>query len=194
MNKVIKTTEARLPSTRGTFKLEAFASEFPDFPHLALVKSLDGEVINVRIHSECMTGDVFGSLRCDCGEQLHRSSEYIESNGGVVIYLRQEGRGIGLENKLKAYNLQDQGMDTIQANLALGFHADDRDFTPAIEYLKSKGITKINLLTNNPEKIASFNHSGIKVMKRIPIIVAEDNENAPYLRTKKESMGHMLDS
>ncbi len=182
-----------MPSTRGNFKLEAFPSEFPDFPHLALVKSLVEEVVNVRIHSECMTGDVFGSLRCDCGEQLHQSSEYIESNGGVVIYLRQEGRGIGLENKLKAYNLQDQGMDTIQANLALGFHADDRDFTPAIEYLKSKGVSKINLLTNNPEKIASFEGTGIKVVKRIPIIVAEDQENAPYLRTKKESMGHMLD-
>lgn len=193
MDTVIKTTAARMPSTRGNFKLEAFSSEFPDFPHLALVKSLVEEVVNVRIHSECMTGDVFGSLRCDCGEQLHRSSEYIESNGGVVIYLRQEGRGIGLENKLKAYNLQDEGMDTIQANLALGFHADDRDFTPAIEYLKSKGVRKINLLTNNPEKIASFEGTGITVVKRIPIIVAEDQENAPYLRTKKESMGHMLD-
>ncbi len=148
--------------------------------------------VNVRIHSECMTGDLFGSQRCDCGEQLEYSLRYISRYCGVIIYLRQEGRGIGLINKLKAYNKQDDGLDTLEANLALGFHADDRDYSNAIDILRDLGITKINLLTNNPEKLSAFEDTKIKVEKRIPVIIQPVDDNLEYLKTKKTSFGHLL--
>jgi GTP cyclohydrolase II len=148
--------------------------------------------VNVRIHSECMTGDLFGSQRCDCGEQLDYALQYISRYGGIVIYLRQEGRGIGLINKLKAYNKQDEGLDTLEANLALGFHADDRDYDDALEILKDLGVKKINLLTNNPDKLDAFEGTDIVVSKRIPLIIQPVNENLEYLKTKKEAFGHLL--
>jgi GTP cyclohydrolase II len=185
---------SRLPTIYGQFVIEAFDSGRVELPHLILANlpdGYDGE-INVRIHSECLTGDVFGSTRCDCGEQLAASMKFIEENKGILIYLRQEGRGIGLVNKLKAYNLQDEGMDTIRANHALGFHADERKYDAAIEILKQLGITEINLLTNNPDKLDAFENSGIKVVKRIPLMMEIRPENRHYLQTKKNSMGHLL--
>ena len=172
----------------------AYSSNFEDFPHLALIhgNTKFDHTVPVRVHSECMTGDVFGSVRCDCGEQLHGAMVHFSKHGGILIYLRQEGRGIGLVNKLKAYNLQDEGMDTIKANYALGFHADERDYAPAIEMLQSLGIKEISLLTNNPEKLDAFEGSGITVKERVPIEMNPQKENEDYLRTKKEDMGHLL--
>ena len=170
----------------------AFESEFVDFPHLVLLNDQSTDVVDVRVHSECMTGDVFGSARCDCGEQLHVALDQFGANGGLLIYLRQEGRGIGLVNKMKAYNLQDEGMDTIKANYALGFHADERDYAPAIEILKELGVKKIRLFTNNPEKVDSFANSGIEVLERMPIEIAPSSESEGYLRTKKTDMGHLF--
>ena len=187
-----KSPVARIPSRFGKFQMESFPSEFPDFPHVALYKKDWKETPTVRIHSECMTGDVFGSLRCDCGLQLNGSMQTIHEQGGYLIYLRQEGRGIGLNNKLLAYNLQDQGMDTFQANEALGFHADDRDFTPAVEYLKKEGITEIRLMTNNPEKVSQVEALGIKVLERVPIVIPVDEDNEAYIKAKRDQAGHML--
>ncbi|MDG1260282.1 MAG: GTP cyclohydrolase II [Flavobacteriales bacterium] len=189
-----KLAETRIPTVHGEFQMLAFTSEFSEFPHLAMVSGeIDSnDVINVRIHSECMTGDVFGSVRCDCGEQLDTSMDFFGQNGGVLLYLRQEGRGIGLVNKMKAYNFQDEGMDTIKANHALGFHTDLRDFTPAIEMLKAMGISRINLFTNNPEKVASFETSGIEVVERKALEIDPRKENEAYLRAKLEGMGHFL--
>ncbi len=139
-----------------------------------------------------MTGDLFGSQRCDCGEQLDYALRYISRYGGMVIYLRQEGRGIGLINKLKAYNKQDEGLDTLEANLALGFHADDRDYSDALEVIRQHQCSEINLLTNSPEKLKAFDNSDIKVVKRIPVIIQPVDENMEYLKTKKESFEHLL--
>jgi GTP cyclohydrolase II len=186
---------AGLPTSHGKFDMYAFDSGVEEMPHVALVHGTvasDAAVL-VRIHSECLTGDVFGSIRCDCGEQLHESLRLIEGQGGVLVYLRQEGRGIGLVNKLKAYNLQDEGMDTISANHALGFHSDERDFAPAIGILKSLGVRSIRLLTNNPDKLFVFEDSSIEVVERIPLSIPARPENAFYLRTKKEAMGHWLE-
>ncbi len=192
--KIERLAETRLPTVHGTFKMIAFSSEFTDFPHLALIAGeiKQTEAINVRIHSECMTGDVFSSVRCDCGEQLNTSMSIFSQQGGILIYLRQEGRGIGLVNKMKAYNFQDEGMDTIEANHALGFHTDERDFTPGIEILKQLGVQRINLFTNNPEKVSSFEGSGITVVERKEIEIEPRSENENYLRTKFQSMGHLL--
>ncbi len=173
--------------------MEAFDSGREEQPHLALHnEGIRGDIVNVRIHSECITGDVFGSTRCDCGEQLSASLKYIEQHGGVLIYLRQEGRGIGLVNKLKAYNLQDEGFDTIVANHQLGFATDLRSYEAAITILKSFGIQRINLMTNNPEKLDAFENSGIHVESRIPIVISPVADNERYLQTKKDGMGHML--
>lgn len=185
--------QARIPSKYGDFVMEAFDSGFPNFPHIALKKVFPDTVPNVRIHSECMTGDVFGSLRCDCGDQLTFAMDYVDKHGGMILYLRQEGRGIGLENKLKAYNLQDEGMNTLDANLALGFHADDREYTDALNYMQEQGITQINLMTNNPEKIGAFEGSSIEVLNRIPVIVEQQPENQSYIDTKRDHMGHLFD-
>ncbi len=163
-------------------------------PHVAMVHEKfdpSGPVL-VRIHSECMTGDLFGSHRCDCGEQLDESLHLAAQRGGVVIYLRQEGRGIGLINKLKAYNLQDQGLNTADANTHLGFEVDARQYDLAVEIMKDLGIRQIHLLTNNPEKIEAIEHSDVEIVSRVPLIIPPRNENRAYLETKRALMGHLL--
>lgn len=192
-----KLAETILPTRYGTFDMIAYDSGVQDFPHLALVNleaRYDNEIVAVRVHSECMTGDVFGSVRCECGEQLELAMAYLGRHGGVLVYLRQEGRGIGLINKMQAYNLQDQGFNTKEANEHLGFHSDPRDYTIAVEMLKNLGIHRIRLMTNNPSKIHSFAGSHIDIVDRIPIEIPPRKENIGYLRTKKEIMGHMLTS
>lgn len=192
-----KQVEALLPTDWGHFRMIAY-SRLPDdnSPHLAMVHEsfdYDKEPTIVRIHSECMTGDVFHSNRCDCGEQLDYAMRLAAEKGGIVIYLRQEGRGIGLINKLKAYNLQDKGFNTQDANLHLGFGADERQYEDAITILQSLGIQKVALLTNNPLKVNYLEKGGIQVVERLPILIAPKEENAFYLRTKQNIMGHLLD-
>lgn len=183
-----------LPTSHGEFEMVAFESGVEDFPHLALLtKDIDtSKAVLTRVHSECLTGDLFGSARCDCGEQLEESLARISRDGGVLLYLRQEGRGIGLINKMKAYNLQDSGMDTIEANHALGFGSDDRNFEVALEMFKLLGIDKIKLLTNNPEKVNAFDGTGIQMEERVPLIIEPHSGNAGYLKVKKEQMGHLF--
>ena len=194
---VKKLVESRLPISAGAFKLIAFGEEGEAQPHLALIATpphrMDSEIPLVRVHSECMTGDVFGSTRCDCGEQLNQSLLRIAANGGCLIYLRQEGRGIGLVEKLKAYNLQDDGMDTVEANLALGHPVDARDFQVAAEILNLLELGNIRLLTNNPEKVAALQHYGIVVERRESLIISPVAENEAYLAVKKAILGHWLD-
>lgn len=186
---------ASLPSKWGSFTIIAYGSNHEEkLPHLALVHSLTdfSASVPVRIHSECITGDLFGSMRCDCGDQFTESMRIIEQSGGVMLYLRQEGRGIGLINKLEAYNLQDKGYDTIEANVHLGFEPDERDFDVAIQILKDLGITSIDLITNNPDKILAIDQSSITLNKRIPIVIPSKAENAHYLKVKQDVMGHLL--
>lgn len=169
--------------------------ESEKMPHLAMVHEhfvADGPVF-VRIHSECLTGDIWGSRRCDCGEQLDKAMEIAATHGGVVIYLRQEGRGIGIINKIKAYKLQDAGLNTIDANIHLGFEADERSYEIAVTILKDLDISRIRLLTNNPEKIDALTELGIEITERVPLIIEPQSGNADYLRTKQDQMGHMLD-
>lgn len=187
--------EALIPTPFGQFRMIAY-SEDPEAyaPHLALVHpemDPDSEVI-VRIHSECITGDLFGSKRCDCGEQLNRALRIAAAGKGAVIYLRQEGRGIGIINKLKAYQLQDKGLDTIEANVHLGFEIDARHYEVAQGMMADLGISKIQLLTNNPEKVKAFGDGPVEVVRRLPIIVDPKEENKGYLRTKEVDMGHWL--
>ncbi|MCB0704671.1 MAG: GTP cyclohydrolase II [Saprospiraceae bacterium] len=193
---MIRQAQAMIPTPWGEFLLVAYA-ETPDeqMPHLALVhKDFDPtQAVYLRIHSECMTGDLFGSHRCDCGEQLEAAMQLAAEKGGVVIYLRQEGRGIGLINKLKAYNLQDQGMNTLDANTHLGFEVDSRAYGLAIEIMEDLGIEKINLMTNNPDKIHAVEDSAVEVVSRIPLVITAKNENRNYLDAKKKFMGHILD-
>jgi GTP cyclohydrolase II len=164
-------------------------------PHLALVhENFDtNQPVLVRIHSECITGDLFGSKRCDCGEQLDRALELTAAKGGIVLYLRQEGRGIGLINKLKAYNLQDNGLNTMDANVHLGLEVDARQYDVAIKMLELLGVKKIRLLTNNPEKIEAFESSKITIVERVPLIIEPNEDNLSYLKTKADDMGHMFD-
>ncbi len=197
MNEHAFEANSTLPTKWGIFSIYAVASEFADFPHVALVAEGTRLVdhinpVNVRIHSECMTGDLFGSVRCDCGEQLHFSMEYLALHGGVLLYLRQEGRGIGIVNKLRAYNLQDEGLDTFAANRELGFHDDERDFTIAREMLQMLEIQKINIITNNPNKLDIFKNSGIQVINRIPVETSPNQVNHSYLEAKKKFGGHLL--
>lgn len=187
--------EVTIPTKYGNFRTIAFASDSNEkMPHMALVHpDTDfSKIVNVRIHSECMTGDVFHSYRCECGEQLDWSMQYIQKHTGVIIYLRQEGRGIGIINKLHAYVKQDEGYDTAEANKELGFGYDDRTYEDAITIISDLGIGKVNLLTNNPEKIKAMDNCTIKVMNRIPVEIEPHFENLDYLRTKKYFFGHKL--
>jgi GTP cyclohydrolase II len=186
---------ARIPTRFGAFQLLLFTSNFDDKEHLAFVMGdiKYKEDVLVRAHSECFTGDVLGSLRCDCGEQLNRSLQMIaNAKHGVVLYLRQEGRGIGLLDKLRAYNLQDEGLDTVEANLRLGHQADERDYTVAALIIRDLGIQSINLITNNPNKIRELQALGVTVKARTPIEVQPQPENLSYLKTKVNRMDHML--
>ena len=187
--------EARLPTTYGEFKVYVFHSDADRKEHLALtmgdVKGARG--ILVRVHSECLTGESLLSLRCDCGEQLHRSLEMIAQAGrGILIYLRQEGRGIGLGNKVKAYALQDEGLDTIEANHQLGFDADERDYHIAVSILKFFDVKSLFLITNNPEKIRDLSEHGIEIIQRIPIEIPPNPHSREYLKTKRDKAGHIL--
>ena len=190
--------EVFLPTQWGNFNMLAYARRNDDpLPHLAMVhENFDAALAPtlVRLHSECMTGDVFHSMRCDCGEQLNVAMQKAAQQGGVVIYLRQEGRGIGLINKLKAYQLQDKGLNTAEANLRLGFKADDRNYEDAAFILKDLGIQKLILLTNNPLKINALETEGLEIVAREPIIIEPTKENEFYLNTKRDLMGHLLDS
>ena len=187
--------EALMPTRYGDFTVIAFESEMHDETHLALVK---GEIdpdkpTLVRVHSECLTGDVIGSLRCDCGPQLHAAMAMVEAEGsGVILYMRQEGRGIGLANKIKAYALQDKGLDTVEANNELGFQADLRDYGVGAQILVHLGIRRMRLMTNNPTKVVGLEGYGLDIVERVPIEVGFDPHNARYLHTKKDKMGHLL--
>lgn len=188
--------EALIPTDWGNFNMVAYASRSDEWmPHLALIheKTKIGNGVLTRIHSECLTGDLFGSKRCDCGEQLLKSLEMIAEKGGVLLYLRQEGRGIGIINKLKAYNLQDKGLNTIDANLHLGLEVDARHYDIAIQILQDIGVQKLCLLTNNPEKIEALENSNIEVVDRVPLIIEPHQQNIDYLKTKQTNMGHLFD-
>jgi 3,4-dihydroxy 2-butanone 4-phosphate synthase/GTP cyclohydrolase II len=185
----------KLPTEHAHFDLVAFHSRLDQEDHLALVLGEPGaqSAPLVRLHSECLTGDVFGSLRCDCGAQLHSAQARIAAEGhGVIVYLRQEGRGIGLANKLHAYALQDEGLDTVEANRRLGFEADQRDYTLAAQMLRALGVSAVRLMTNNPAKIAGLERHGIRVAERIPLVVGETPHNRRYLDTKRAKLGHNL--
>ncbi|MFT5165371.1 MAG: GTP cyclohydrolase II [Saprospiraceae bacterium] len=192
-----KQVEAVIPTRSGAFNMIAYSDDLNEpMPHLALVHpEIDiSKPVFLRIHSECLTGDLFGSHRCDCGEQLDNALEMIATKKGVVLYLRQEGRGIGLINKLKAYNLQDQGLNTADANVHLGLEIDARQYDIAVAIIKDLGIRSIHLITNNPLKIEAIEKSSIEVKSRVPIIITPKQENKRYLKTKEELMGHLLKS
>src|SRR3990172_3200838 len=190
-----RVVSARLPTHYGEFELHLYANNLDGKEHLALVL---GEIteqpsVLIRVHSECLTGEVLGSKRCDCGEQLELSLQMISKAGhGVLIYLRQEGRGIGLRDKLRAYNLQDDGLDTVDANLALGHQADERDYGAAAGILRHLGVRSVRLLTNNPRKIEALRQLGIDVVARLPLLIPATDENEAYLRTKGTRMNHWI--
>ncbi len=187
--------QTRLPTANGEFVLHYYSNTLDDKEHIALVKGAvaDKEAVPVRIHSECFTGDVLGSRRCDCGEQLDIAMQLINDLGyGVLIYLRQEGRGIGLLKKLQAYNLQDSGMDTVDANLHLGYLADEREYNIAALILNDLKIKSVQMLTNNPDKIDALEKLGVKVVGRVPVESVANDDNRGYLKTKAKKMAHML--
>ncbi len=187
---------AELPSRFGDFHIVAFSNNHDDKEHVAIIKGevLGAEQVPVRLHSECLTGDVIGSLRCDCRDQLEAALRMIGGmDKGIVLYLRQEGRGIGLTNKIRAYSLQDQGLDTVEANLALGFRDDERDYAVAAHMLMSMKVNSIKLITNNPKKIQQLTEHGIHVVDRVPHIMEPNEHNLFYLETKAAKSGHMID-
>lgn len=200
-----KRVTVKLPTVYGNFTLHLYRSFVDDYLHLALClgvgsesgnnpSPLHNEPVLVRVHDECLTGDIFGSLRCDCGEQLHNTLRMIQKEGkGVLLYMRQEGRGIGLENKLHAYLLQEKGLDTVEANERLGLPADKRDYGIGAQILRDLGITRMRLLTNNPKKFAALTGYGLEIVERVPILTEPKEENIHYLRTKKEKLGHMIE-
>lgn len=190
---VKKQVEVNMPTEWGDFRLMDYTVETNGQEHLVLTKGewKKDEAVLVRMHSSCVTGDIFGSCRCDCGEQLHKSMEMIEKEGkGVVVYLNQEGRGIGLLNKLKAYKLQEEGLDTVEANVELGFKMDERDYGVGAQILRDLGVRKIKLMTNNPKKRAGLIGYGLEIVENVPIIIKSNPHNAKYLQTKKDKMGH----
>ncbi|MFZ4551895.1 GTP cyclohydrolase II [Aquabacterium sp.] len=186
--------EARVPTAHGSFTMKLFREPSTGLEHIAMVMGdVTGSAL-VRVHSECMTGDVFGSLRCDCGPQLDFAMREIGKKGsGVVVYLRQEGRGIGLANKLRAYQLQDQGMDTVEANQHLGFPADLRNFDIAAQILSQLGVSSVKLMTNNPRKVSTLESAGVKIEERVPVRSDVQPENERYLGTKARKLGHHID-
>lgn len=192
---VEQVSEAKLPTKYGDFEAYGYQNKITGEHHIALVMGdvTDGKPVLARVHSECLTGDVFGSKRCDCGEQLDEAMQKIAKEGrGILLYMRQEGRGIGLLNKLKAYHLQDEGMDTVEANHALGFPADMRDYGIGAEILADLGAKQLRLMTNNPKKISGISGFGLKVVERIPLMINHNEVNQFYLETKVKKMGHIL--
>ena len=190
-----KEEEVFLPTRWGNFKLTAYTQLDNGTTHMALSKGewKDDEPVLVRVHSSCATGDIFGSCKCDCGDQLHEAMRMVEQEGrGVILYMSQEGRGIGLVNKLKAYHLQEQGMDTVDANLALGFKADERDYGIGAQMLRDLGVKKMRLLTNNPVKRSGLEGYGLQIVETVPIVIQPNQYNERYLRTKQDRMGHEL--
>ncbi len=190
-----KVSDAHLPTQYGLFTIIAYKNKMDQNVHVALIKGgiNKEEPILVRVHSECLTGDVFTSLKCDCGDQIHKAMQMIEKEGkGIIVYMRQEGRGIGIENKIKAYKFQEQGMDTVEANCALGFPADLRDYGIGAQILVDLGVKKIRLLTNNPKKVIGISGYGLEIVERVPIEIKPNKINKKYLETKKKKMGHLL--
>ena len=188
--------EAHVPTDYGNFRMIAFSEDESNWmPHMAIIaENTDfSQPINVRFHSECITGEVFHSKKCECGQQLDGAMKFIHESGWIIIYLRQEGRNIGIINKLKAYSLQERGFDTVEANLKLGLPADDRDFSEAIEILNILGVKEINLLTNNPAKIKIVEDSNIHLNKRIPLQITSTSDSEGYLKVKKDYFGHLLE-
>jgi|SRR5215216_419713 len=195
---VHRVADARLPTELGAFRCLAFRADADDVIHLALVcgdVAAAGEPVLVRLHSECLTGDVFGSRRCDCGPQLHEAMRRIAADGrGIVVYLcGHEGRGIGIGHKLRAYELQDQGFDTVDANVELGLPVDDRDYAAGAAILHELGADRVRLLTNNPAKVAALTAHGVEVVARLPLVTPVHDENAAYLRAKQERLDHRYD-